>query len=203
MARDGSLALLLLALTALPAPTPADERFDAAAAKAQRLEDLRTFLGNYVGSCTDPIERRACEGRVADFRRAVAGKSFVVRVPEVAPLFRTQPKGDRVLLLLTPFIDGGGYALTRGTPTRQDSGGNPLVDLVPIEVRLPPGTLEMDFLSPFRAGAIELEVVFRPEKAWKLKRKTDPAAFEGVGSRFLSLRVLNARDGSEIAARSW
>jgi hypothetical protein len=203
MARDGFLALLLLLLTALPSLTNADERFDAAAAKAQRLEDLRTFLVNYVGSCTDPIERRACEGRVAEFRKSVAGKSFVVRIPDAAPLFRTQPKGDRVVLLLTPFIDGGGLALTRGTPTRQDASGSPLVDLVPMEVRLPPGTMEMDFLSPFRAGAIELEVVFKAEKAWKLKRKTDPTAFEGLGARFQSLRVLNARDGSEIASRSW
>jgi hypothetical protein len=198
-----ALAALSALLLASPALAPADERFDAAAAKAERLEDLRIFLGKYVGACNDPIERRACEAAVAAFRKASNARSFVVRVPDATSLIRTQGKGDRVLLLLTPFIDGGGYALARGEPKRQDAAGNPLVDLVPIEVRLPPGTLEMEFLSPFRAGAIELEVVFRPERAWKLKRKGEPGAFEGIAARFLALRVLNARDGSELASKSW
>jgi hypothetical protein len=197
------LLRLLTLLSLLPSPALADERFDAAAGKAERLEDLRLFLGSYVGSCKDPVERRSCEAKVAAFRSAAGGKSWVVRIPDAAALFRPQPKGDRVLLLLTPFIDGGGYALTRGEPKRQDAAGNPLVDLVPMEVRLKPGVLEMEFLSPFRAGAIELELVFRPERAWKLKRKGEPGDFEGLAARFLALRVLNARDGSEIAAKTW
>jgi hypothetical protein len=198
-----TLPCLLLLLTALPAPAQADERFAAAAAKAERLEDLRSFLGRYIGSCTDPIERRACEANIAAFRKTAGTKSYVLRIPDAASLVRAQPKGERVLLLLTPFIDGGGYALTRGQPARQDAAGNPLVDLLPVEARLPPGMLEMDFLSPFRAGAIELEIVFRPDRPWKLKRKGEPGSFEGLAARFVALRVINARDGSEIAARSW
>jgi hypothetical protein len=203
MARS-SLPLLVAALLALtPAAAPADGRFEAAAATAERLDDLRIFLERYVGRCTDPIERRACEANVAAVRKAAAAKRFVVRITDAASLVRTQPKGDRVLLLLTPFVDGGGYALTRGEPKRQDAAGNPLVDLIPLEVPLPPGVLEMEFLSPFRAGAIELELVFKPERAWKLKRKGEPGHFEGLASRFIALRVLNARDGSEIASRTW
>ncbi len=197
MRREITVYCLSLVLIALPALSAADDRFAAAAAKAERLDDLRTFLGHYVGSCTDPIERRACEANVAAFRKGAAAKTYVVRIPEAARLIRTQPKGERVVLLLTPFFDGGGYGLTRGQPRPNSS-----VDLVPMEVPLPPGTLEMDFLSPFRAGAIEVELVFRPERAWKLKRKGEPD-FEGLAARFLSLRVLNARDGSEIAVRSW
>lgn len=204
MARARVLSLLGFALLALtPGAAAADARFDAIAASAERLEDLRVFLGKYVGSCTDPLERRACEANVAAFRKAAGTKRYVVRIPDAAPLIRAQPKGDRVLLLLTPFVDGGGYALTRGEPRRQDAAGNPLVDLVAMEVPLPPGVLEMEFLSPFRAGAIELEIVFRPERAWKLKRKGEPGHFEGLAARFQALRVLNARDGSEIASRAW
>lgn len=195
--------LLVVLAAALPSQAPADARFDAAAAKAERLEDLRVFLGRYVGKCTDPIVRRTCEANVAAFRKAAGAKTYVVRVGDAASLIRTQPKGDRVVLLLTPFVDGGGYALTRGAPKRQDSAGNPLLDFVPMEVVLPPGVLEMEFLSPFRAGAIELEIVFRPDRAWKLKRKGEPGDYEGLAARFLALRVLNARDGSEIAARAW
>lgn len=193
----------LLALLLAPAISLSDDRFVAAAAKAERLEDLRIFLGKYVGKCTDPIERRTCEANVAAFRKAAAGKTFVVRVNEASQVIRTQPKTDRVVLLLTPFIDGGGYALTRGEPRRQDADGNPLMDLVPLEVALPPGMMEMEFLSPFRSGAIDLELVFRPDRAWKLKRKGEPGSFEGLAARFLALRVLNARDDSEIAAKTW
>ena len=199
-----NLALWLLSLAAsLPLPAAADARFEAAAAKAERLEDLRVFLGRYVGSCTDPVERAPCESNVATFRKSAGGKSWVVRIPDAAALVKAQSRGERILILLTPFVDGGGYALTRGAPTRQDAAGNQLVDFVPMEVALPPGVLEMEFLSPFRSGAIELEVVFRPERAWKLKRKGEPGYYEGLAARFLALRVLNARDGSEIAAKSW
>ena len=203
MRRLAAPVVLLLLASLAPSSAAGDEKFDAAAAKGERLDDLRVFLGKYVGRCTDPVERRTCEANVAAFRKAAGAKAWVVRVTEAASLIRTQPKGDRVLLLLTPFVDGGGYALTRGEPKRQDAAGNPLVDLVPIEVGLPPGMLEMEFLSPFRAGAIELEIVFRPDRAWKLKRKGEPGDYEGIAARFLALRVLNARDGSEIASKSW
>jgi hypothetical protein len=197
-------APLLLALVAsLPLPVLADARFDSAAAKAERLDDLRIFLGRYVGKCTDPIERRTCEANVAAFRKGAGAKVYVVRVTDAAALVRTQPRGDSVTVLLTPFVDGGGYALTRGEPRRQDGAGFPLVDIVPMDVRLPPGVLEMEFLSPFRAGAIELEIVFRPDRAWKMKRKGEPGDYEGLAARFLALRVLNARDGSEITSKSW
>ncbi|MGB8929945.1 MAG: DUF6066 family protein [Anaeromyxobacteraceae bacterium] len=202
MHHKAALSFLFLALLA-PLSTSADDRFQAAAAKAERLDDLRIFLGNYVGRCTDPIERRACEAKVAAFRKGEGAKTYLVRVTDASQVVRTQPKGDRVVLLLTPFIDGGGYALSRGQPKGQDANGNPIVDLVPIEVQLPPGMMELDFLSPFRSGAIELELVFRPDRAWKLKRKGEPGSFEGLAARFLALRVINGRDDSEIAAKSW
>jgi hypothetical protein len=193
----------LLTLLLAPAHSLADERFDAAAAKAERLGDLRKFLGQFVGKCTDPIERRTCEANVAAFRKGAAGKTYVVRVTEASQVVRTQPKGSSVVVLLTPFIDGGGYALTRGQPKRQDADGNPLMDIVPLEVPLPPGMMEMDFLRPFRSGAIDLELVFRPDATWKMKRKGEPGSYEGLAARFLALRVLNARDDSEIVAKTW
>jgi hypothetical protein len=63
--------------------------------------------------------------------------------------------------------------------------------------------MEMEFQSPFRTGAIELEIVFTPEKAWRMKRKGEPGDLEGVAARFLAVRVLDARTGKEIAARVW
>ncbi len=105
------------------------------------------------------------------------------------------------MLLLTPFVDGGGLALTHGAPARQDAAGRPIVNLIPIRGRLPPGTMDMEFQSPFRTGAIELEIVFQPVKAWHLPRKREKGEYEGVAARFIAVRVLDARTGTEIASR--
>lgn len=190
------LALALLSTPALGAS------FDDLAAKAQRIDSLETFLGRYVGRCTDIYERATCQKNVAAARREVAGKTFAVRIPDAAALVRPSTlDGDRFTLLFTPFVDGGGWGLSHGTPTRQDPAGRPLVGLLPIRGTLPPGTLEMEFQSPFRTGAIEVEIVFTPEKAWKLRRKGERGEMEGVAARFLAVRVLDARSGKEIASR--
>jgi hypothetical protein len=193
------LLLALLLAASIPSARAAD--FASIAAAAERLESLEPFLARYVGRCTDAYERRTCEANVAAARRAVAGKAFAVRVADAASLVRPQVDGERFLLLVTPFVDGGGLALSHGAPLRQDPDGNPLVGLIPIRGKLPPGTLDREFGAPFRIGAIELEIVFRPERAWKLPRRGERGSFEGVAARFLAIRVLDARTGSEIASK--
>jgi hypothetical protein len=59
----------------------------------------------------------------------------------------------------------------------------------------------MEFQSPFRVGAIELEIVFRPERTWRLARKGEGGSYEGVAARFLGVRVIDARTGNPIAAK--
>jgi hypothetical protein len=192
-----ALAAMLLAAPALAAS------FDDLSAKAQRLDALEPFLERYVGRCVGREERAVCQRNVATARKEVTGKTFAVRVPDAATLVRPTLGGDGFVLLVTPFVDGGGgLALTHGAPTRQDAEGHPLVGLVPLRGRLPPGVMEMEFQAPFRTGAIELEIVFRPEKPWKLKRRGEPGEVEGVAARFLAIRVLDGRTGKEIASRT-
>ena len=195
-----ALLVPLLAATLLADPAHASD-FEAVARGAERLEALEPFLSRYVGRCTDPYERRTCEANVAAARRALAGRTYAVRIGDAAPLVKPSLEGERFLLLVTPFVDGGGLALTHGRPLRQDAAGHPLIGFIPIRGRLPAGTMEMEFQGPFRTGAIELEIVFRPEATWKLRRKGEPGDFEGVAARFLAIRVLDARTGGEIAAR--
>jgi hypothetical protein len=197
-------APLLAALAALlTGVQPAAAReFTEVAQGAERLESLEPFLARYIGRCKDPAERRACEANVAAARRAVAGKTFTVRVTDAASLVRPRLEGQGFLLLVTPFVDGGGLALTNGAPARQDGEGRPIVGLIPIRGKLPPGTLDLEFQGPFRTGAIELEIVFRPEKTWKLPRKGEPGSLEGVAARFLAIRVLDGRTGNEIASKA-
>ncbi len=192
-----ALALALLAA----APARADGRFEALRRHAETVDSLESFLSRYVGRCTDAFERRTCEANVAASRRAVSGKVFAVRVPDAAALVRAQVRGDGFLVLVTPFVDGGGLALTNGQPTAQAPTGQPLIGLIPIQGRLPPGTMDLDFQGPFRTGAVEMEIVFRPERTWKMKRRGEAGYYEGVAARFLGLRLVDARTGSEIAAR--
>lgn len=195
-------ALPLFLLLASPVPSSAlDARFEALRERAETVPSLETFLSRYVGRCTDPGERRTCEANVASARQTVAGKTFAVRVPDATTLVRAELRGDGFLILLTPFVDGGGFALTHGAPSRQDAAGHPLIGFIPIEGTLPPGVMDLEFQSPFRTGAVELEIVFRPERTWKLKRKSERGFYEGVAARFLAVRLLDARTGNEIAAR--
>ncbi len=196
----GLLRSLSLVLLLAAAPARAAD-FDALADSAERLDALEPFLSRFVGRCTDVYERQRCEANVAAARRASSSKTFTVRIPDAAPLIRPQLRGGGFVLLLTPFVDGGGLALTHGAPLRQDAEGHPLVGLIPIEGTLPPGIMEMEFESPFRTGAIELEIVFRPTRSWKLKRKHEAGTYEGVAARFLGIRVLDARTGNPIAAK--
>ncbi len=193
-----TLATALLVAAAAPALAAAD--FASLATSAERIETLEPFLSRYVGHCTDIYERRTCEANVQASRRAVSGKTFAVRVPDAAALVQPRLQGEKFTLLVTPFVDGGGFALSNGAPLRQDAQGNPLVGLIPISGRLPPGTMELEFQGPFRTGAIELEIVFRPERTWKLPRR-EGGSYEGVAARFLAIRVLDARTGNEIASK--
>jgi hypothetical protein len=192
------LAFALLVAAAAPAAAATD--FVSLVSGAERIDTLEPFLARFVGRCTDIYERRTCEANVAASRRAVAGKTFAVRVPDAAQLVRPRIDGERFVLLVTPFVDGGGLALSNGAPIRQDSDGNPLVGLIPISGRVPPGTMEIEFQGPFRTGAIELEIVFRPERPWRLPRR-EGGTYEGVAARFLAIRVLDARTGGVIAAK--
>jgi hypothetical protein len=193
--------LAALAFALLPAAASAGG-FEAIAARAERLERLDPFLETFVGRCVDPYTKPQCEAGVAAARKAALAKTFVVRVPDATSLVRPELQGDGFVLLLTPFFDGGGLALSEGTPVKQDASGNPLVNLVPLKGTLPPGTMDLEFMSPFRTGAIELEIVFKPLKTWKLPRKDGGAAYQGVAAKLLGVRVLDARNGNEIASRA-
>jgi hypothetical protein len=193
--------LVSLALLAGAAASRADERFDSLRGRAERLDSLETFLSRYVGACKDPYERRTCLANVEAARRAVRGRTFSVRVSDAAPLVRAELKGEGFLLLVTPFVDGGGMALTHGAPSSQDAAGQPRIAFIPIRGKLPPGTMDMEFQGPFRSGMVEMEIVFRPESAWRMKRRGESGYYEGVAARFLGVRILDARTGSEIAAK--
>lgn len=195
-----SAAALLAAAALSPALSRADGRFDSLRQRAERLPSLPGFLERFVGSCKDPFERRTCEHNVRQSRRSFEGKTLVTTV-SASELARAESNGSRFRIVLTPFIDGGGgYALTHGEPVGQDPAGRPRIGFVVLQGELPAGVGEMDFRSPFRTGFVEMEVVFRAEGTWRMRRR-DGGFYEGVRARFLGVRLLDQRTGDEIAAR--
>jgi hypothetical protein len=200
--RRALLSIPLLAVLALPAfAARAESRFDAIKDRAERVGSLPGFLERFIGSCKDVYQRQACEKNVAVARRSYEGKVLVATVTDrAAEIVRAEMLGDRYRIFLTPFIDGGGYALTHGAPAGQDSEGRPRIGFVVMQGGLPPGATELDFQSPFRTGNVEMEVVFRPEGTWKLKRR-GAGYYEGVKARFLAVRLVDPRTGAEIASK--
>ena len=195
------LALAVLALPVAPGPSRADERFDSVRQGAERLDSLPAFLERYVGVCKDVYARVDCERNVAAARRSFAGKTLVARVADgAAELVHARSDGARFRIELTPFIDGGGFALTHGTPLHQDAQGRPVIGLVVLSGSLPIGVGDLEFQSPFRTGNVEMEVVFEVQGTWKMKRR-DGGFYEGVRARFLALRLVDPRTGAEIASR--
>jgi hypothetical protein len=181
-------------------PAHGDDRFDALKHRAERLESLPGFLERYVGACRDAYERQTCERNVQAIRRNFEGKLLVATIGDhAAELCRAESLGDRYRIFFTPFVDGGGYALTHGAPARQDGAGRPLIPYLVLQGSLPPGG-ELGFESPFRTGNVEMEVVFRPEGTWKLKRR-GAGFYEGVKARFVGLRLVDARTGNEIVSK--
>lgn len=194
------LTLSIFGLLWQSTPARGDERFDLLKQRAERIESLPSFLDRFIGSCGTVYERQTCEQNVQSVRRRFEGKLLVATVGDhAAELCQARTLGEQYRILLTPFVDGGGYALTHGSPVRQDAAGRPLIPYLVLQGPLPPGS-EQNFESSFRTGNVELEVVFRPEGTWKLRRK-GTGYYEGVKARFVALRLVDPRTGAEIASR--
>jgi hypothetical protein len=189
-------ALALAAL--LPAAAIADERFEALREKAEPLDSLPGFVARYVGSCKDPLERAACEQNVRAARRAQDGRLFATLLSERArEILRVERRPGGFRFLLTPFVDADGLALSHGEP-RLDARGRPTIGYLVLDSR--PGVDEAGVEAALRTGRVEVEILFRPEGAWKLGRKGD-RVYEGVRARFAAVRLLDGRTGAEIAVK--
>lgn len=199
-ARLAAVPLLALLAFLLPRPALANDRFDQVKSRAEKIDSLGGFLDKYVGKCA-PYEA-ACLQNLKDTRQQWTGKTIYVTLGDrAASLMKVDTSGSQFRVLFTPFVDGGGYGLTHGAPKKQDSSGNPLIDFIQINGAMPEGMGEMELKSAFRAGQVGVELVFKPEGTWKLKRKGEEGFLEGVKARFLGIRLVANRTGTEIASK--
>lgn len=190
-------ALLLAALAASPAL--GDEPFESLRQKAEPLDSLSGFAERFVGACRDPLERATCEANVQEARKAARGRLFATVIAEGArDLIRVERRGASYRFLITPFIDAGGLGLTRGEP-KLDGRGRPSIPYLVIDSR--PGLDEATVDAALRTGRVELEILFRPEGVWKLKRRGEDGHYEGVKARFVAVRLVDGRTGTEVAVK--
>jgi len=190
-------ALLLAALAASPAPT--GDRFEPLRQKAEPLDSLPGFAERYVGVCKDPLQRAACEENVKAARKAAQGHLFATVVGERAgELLRVERRAAGFRFLLTPFVDAGGLGLTHGEP-KLDARGRPSIGYLILDSE--PGVDEATVEAALRTGRVELEILFRPEGVWKLRRRGEGGYYEGVRARFSAVRLVDGRTGTVIAVK--
>lgn len=190
-------ALLLAALAA--SPSPAGERFESLRLKAEPIESLSGFAERFVGVCKDPLQRAACEENVKAARKAALGRLFATVISERArELLRVERRGGGFRFLLTPFVDADGLGLTHGEP-RLDARGRPAIGYLILDSG--PDVDEAVVDAALRTGRVELEILFRPEGVWKLRRRGEGGFYEGVRARFAAVRLVDGRTGTELAVK--
>jgi len=195
----GPLPLALFLLLSAPAARADDARFEALRRTAEPLESLAGFVERYVGVCKDPLERASCEQNVKAGRKAMHGKLYAALLAERArELIRVERRGSAFRFLVTPFVDADGLALSHGQP-KLDGRGRPSIPFIVLDSHA--GVDEGVVDAALRTGRVELEILFRVEAAWKLRRRDEPGFYEGVLARFAALRLVDGRTGVEIAAK--
>ena len=60
---------------------------------------------------------------------------------------------------------------------------------VPIWVKLPKGEEEFAFRRQLERGMVRLEMLVRPRKAWRMKRKDGDGDYRGVDVALVGVRV--------------
>lgn len=193
---------LLAAALAQPAWAEAPKAFVALRDSAEAIDSLTTFLDRYVGRCTDPFEKAACEANARRAREQMTGRAFYAILGESASrMLRAagfNPTSGAFRIDLTPFFEAGDYALTEGAPIGVDGEGRPRIPLLPIAATMPDGSLPMDVERLLRSGSLRVHLVFKPTGLWSLPGKSG-GKLQGVRAKFLAIRIVNARSGEEVA----
>jgi hypothetical protein len=174
--------------------------------RAQPVESLSAFVDRFVGNCPDMLERATCRANAKKARREMTGKLYYVILDDAASrMLRAGPYNPatrQFQIDLTPFFDAGGLALTDGAPKGQDEAGRPRIPLMPLLASLPPDWMPMDMERLLRTQNVRIHLVFKPLDLWSLPSKDGKERIEGVKTKFLAVRLTDARTGDDLALRT-
>jgi hypothetical protein len=174
---------------------------------ADPVPNLGRWLEKYVGDCdsSDPsFDKRGCEDQAASAQRRENGKVLLLEIEPGEQLtfnqFDTQKSAYR--LLLAPFFGERALALSVGKPDKLTGDGLPVVKNVPIWVKLPKGEEEFAFRRMLERGMVRLEMLVKPRKAWRMKRKDGESDYRGVDVALVGVRVYSER-GDVLAEQTY
>lgn len=192
-----------LLLTGLLAGTS----YDGVLKKAERITNLGRFLEEYVGECesTEPtFDRAGCETRAQQTRSEYRGRTLVVEVGDASERVAFGGWDERrgaYRLLLTPFFSERALGLSVGKP-RLSGSGAPVVKNIPIWVPRPKDEPDFGFRRQLERGMVRLELVVRPQGAWRLRGKGD-ATVRGAEVSLLGIRVYASRGQRILAEQTY
>ena len=151
--------------------------YEQARARAEPVSNLGRFLESYVGDCEsdDPaFQREPCESAAKEVRKKYQGRTLLLEIESTEGLLRVMkfdPRKKKFRVHLTPFFSERALGLSVGKPKRLTPEGYPVVRNVPLWVRLPEGEPEFAFRRRFDRGMVRLEMVIKPKRAWRLKKR--------------------------------
>lgn len=164
-------------------------------------QGLSGFLDKYIGDCTDPLESDACKANAKAFRAKVNGHRYYMIIGEDAVNQLSpgpyDPRGT-MILNVTPFFPGGGYALTQGAPRGTDAHGNPVLPLIRVKAKVPEDWNGQTLSRMISMHAFRLQVIFEPQDVWTLSKKGG-GKIQGVKAKIVAVLVSGARTGTPLA----
>jgi hypothetical protein len=194
---------IVVALVAVAAPGYATLKDSA-----DPVNNLGRFLEHYAGDCdsNDPaFDKKTCEENAAAEQKKFNGKMLVIELEpgEQLRLDMFDKNKGEYRLLLAPFFGERAMALSVGKPEKLNKDGLPVVKNVPIWVKLPKGEDEMTFRRQLERGMVRLEMLVRPRKVWRIKRKDGEGDYRGVEVALAGLRLYSDRGQGVLAEQTY
>lgn len=176
---------------------------------AEPVSSLGRFLERFLGDCdsNDPqFDKKSCEAETLNQQKRYLGQVILLEIdnPEEQLHFAEwDARQGAFRLHFTPFIGERALALSVGKPDRLNGEGLPVVKNVPVWVKVPRGETELTFRRLLERGMVRLELLLKPRKPWRIKRKGGDGDYRGVDVALLGLRVYPIRGQNVLAEQTY
>lgn len=198
------MSLSVVALLGLMAAAPKID-FDAQKAKAQVLDRPEKALAAIIGGChQDDVELQIqCQDNVKAARKQYLGQTYLVDLGAGhQDLLQFEGvHGNKGRFLWVPMYDpGNGQPMTTTAPKRLTKEGWPILKKRVIDGPMPSGMIAADLRRAAMLGQVNIELIGRFTKIWKLKGrgKVRGKLVQGVVFKATAIRFSQARTGTVI-----
>lgn len=182
--------------------------YDTQRGDAELVRNLGRFLEQYLGDCEsdDPaFDKKGCEAAALGVQKEYRNKVLRLELDDVRDqlhLATFDQKRGAYRLHLVPFFGERALAMSVGKPKRVNEEGQPVLDNVPIWVKLPDGQPELIFRRSLERGQVRLELLLKPRGAYRLKRKGD-SDIRGADVALVGLRLFQESGDKPLAEQMY